>query len=147
MKVVLVLSYNNRWMVIVTIRTRNTVCHAPYQPQAKLFFNKWLTSRVWPDFRIILSNRKSVFTLLAANRICYKTGLNVGTKTRSIAFQFVLQQYCKTSRCTFFLPIINKFTVQGTNLGHLVFPLQRPGAHHSLHTQRVLLTNKNVGKN
>ena len=38
MKVVLVLSYNNRWVVIVTIHTRYTVCYAPYRPQAKLFF-------------------------------------------------------------------------------------------------------------
>ena len=108
-------------MVIFTVYTRYTACYAPYQPQAKMFLNKWRISRIWPDFRFILSNQKSVFTLLAANRICRKTGLNVGSKTSSIAFQLVLQQYCKTS-CTFFFPIINKFTVQALTSVILYFP-------------------------
>ena len=34
-------------------------------------------------------------------------GLKVGGKTRNIAFQLVLQQYCKTS-CTFLLPVLPK---------------------------------------
>ena len=36
------------------------------------------------------------------NLICYKTGSNVGGKTRNISIQLVLQQCFKTS-CTFFL--------------------------------------------
>ena len=37
--------------------------------------------------------------------ICYKTGLNLGGETRSVAFQLVLQQCFKTS-CQFVLPIL-----------------------------------------
>ena len=41
------------------------------------------------------------------NLICFKTGLNVGGKTRNIAIQLVSQKCCKTS-CTFF---VARFTV------------------------------------
>ena len=54
--------------------------------------------------RVLLSNQKSVFTLLAANYICCKTGLNVDGKTSNIAFQLVLKECCKTSY-TFLLPV------------------------------------------
>ena len=43
--------------------------------------------------------------ILRINQICCKTGLIVGSKTRNIAIQLVLQQCCKTS-CTFLLPVL-----------------------------------------
>ena len=45
-----------------------------------------LPSRTWHDSRVILYNQKSVFKQLAATFICCNTGLNVGGKTRNIAF-------------------------------------------------------------
>ena len=42
-----------------------------------------MSTRVWRDFRVKLSNQKLVFTQL--------TGLNVGDKTRNFTFQLVLQ--------------------------------------------------------
>ena len=77
------------------------ICCAFYWPKANLFCNKWCNSRIWHDSRVILSNRRQY----SRNFICRKTGLNVGDKTRNIAFQHVLQQCCKTS-CTFLLPVL-----------------------------------------
>ena len=48
-----------------------------------------LKSSAWRGFRIILSKQKSVFTQLAVTFICCEKGLNVGGKTRNIAFQLV----------------------------------------------------------
>ena len=40
-------------------------CCAFYRPKANLFCSKWPNSRVWSDFRVILSNRNLVFMQLA----------------------------------------------------------------------------------
>ena len=77
------------------------ICYAFYWPKANLFCNKWCNSRIWHDSRVILSNRRQYLR----NFICRKTGLNVGDKTRNIAFHHVLQQCCRTS-CTFLLPVL-----------------------------------------
>ena len=77
------------------------ICCSFYWPKANLFCDKWCNSRIWHDSRVILSNRRQY----SRNFICRKTGLNVGDKTRNIAFQHVLQQCCKTS-CTFLLPVL-----------------------------------------
>ena len=56
--------------------------------QGKLGLQQVLYSRVWRDFRVMVSNQKSVFTqLVRSNLICCKTGLKVGGKTVNVAFE------------------------------------------------------------
>ena len=88
-----------------TFCNKTCTCCAFYRRRPKLFCSKWRNSRDGVNSRLLLSNQKSVFTQLAADFICYKTGLNVGGKTCNIAFQLVFQQCCKTS-CTFSLPLL-----------------------------------------
>ena len=68
----------------------NLSCKKFYQPKVNLFWSKWHNSCVWHDYRVILSNQKSVFTQLAAlTSICCKTDLNMGgNKTRIISSLF-----------------------------------------------------------
>ena len=62
-----------------------------YFLQQLLLRSKWRNFRVWRDSRVVLSNQKSVSTQLCS-------------RTRCIAFQFVLRQWLETS-CTF-LPLL-----------------------------------------
>ena len=80
-------------------------CCVFYQPKANLFCCKWRNSHVmaWLLCNFIQSEIRIHAT--CNNLICYQTGLNMGGKTRNIAFQHVLQQCCKTS-CMFLLPIL-----------------------------------------
>ena len=59
--------------------------------QGKLGLQQVLYSRVWRDFRVMLSNQKSVFTQLV--------GLKVGGKTVSIAFELsnISKQIARTN--------------------------------------------------
>ena len=87
----------------VDAKTSSTLCiktctsRAFYPPKANLFCN----SREWRDPRIILSNQKSALTQLVTTWFAARQGWFMKGKTRNIAFQFVLQQCCKT-RCTFY---------------------------------------------
>ena len=58
-------------------------------------------SHIWGDSCVYYPFRSQYsYHANCSNPICFKTGLTVGGKTRNIAFQLVLLQYCKTS-CTF----------------------------------------------
>ena len=71
-------------------KTRCTCCSF-YRLKANLFYSKWRNFRVWRHFRVILFNQ---------------TELNVGNKTRNIAFQLLLRQCFETS-CTFLLLVLS----------------------------------------
>ena len=77
-------------------------CCTFYRPKANLFCNKWRKSHVWRDSRVILSNQKVSIRATCNYLICCK----IDSKTRSIFFQRVLQQCCKTG-CTFLLPVLS----------------------------------------
>ena len=86
-----------------TFCNKTCTCCVFYRPDC--FAASDVTPVYGVNSRVLLSNQKSVFTQLAANFVCCKTGLNVGGKTCNIAFQLVFQQCCKTS-CTFSLPLL-----------------------------------------
>ena len=67
--------------------------------QGKLGLQQVLYSRVWRDFRVMLSNQKSVFTQLVATWfVARQAGLKVGGKTVSIAFELsnISEQIART---------------------------------------------------
>ena len=100
-----------RLLQVAKIESSSTFCNklckccAFYPPKANLFCSNLRNSCVWRDSCVMLSNQKSVFTQLAVTFFFFETGLNVGGKTRNIAFQLVLHQCCKAS-CTFLLPVL-----------------------------------------
>ena len=82
-------------------------CCAFYLPKSNFFCTASdVTPVCWRDSRLILSNQKSVF-----KQLCCLTGLNMGGKTRYIAFNSFVQQCYETS-CTILLPV--------TQISHLL---------------------------
>ena len=79
-----------------TFYNKTYTCCAFYRPDC--FAASDVTLVYGVNSRLLLSNQKSVFTQLAANFICCKTGLNVGGKTRNIAIQLVVKQVARFRR-------------------------------------------------
>ena len=69
-------------------------CSVILPAQVKLACSKWRNSCVWPDFPVILSSEKSVFTPATLATLCCKTGLNVGGESATSLFN----SFCRNVR-------------------------------------------------
>ena len=76
----------------------NKICaYCPfYRTKVNLLYSEWRNSSVSRDFRVILSNSKSVFTQLATTGfVARQVWLFTGGKTRNIVIQLVLKEVAK----------------------------------------------------